>query len=158
MKIHPYTEAHRDAVVDLSLRAWAPVFASLEQVLEPAVYADFYPDGWQASQKQSVEETCGSDETHVWVAEESGAVAGFVAVKLHSETFGEICMIAVDPIHQRKGIALKLTDFAVGWMKGRGATVAMVDTGGDPGHAPARRTYEKAGFRLLPVSRYFKKL
>jgi hypothetical protein len=34
-------------------------------------------------------------------------------------------------------------------------SVAMVETGGDPGHAPARRTYEKAGFGLFPTARYF---
>jgi hypothetical protein len=33
--------------------------------------------------------------------------------------------------------------------------VAMVETGGDPGHAAARRTYEKAGCVLSPVARYF---
>jgi hypothetical protein len=37
-------------------------------------------------------------------------------------------------------------------------TVAMVETGGDSGHAPARRDYEKAGYTLLPVARYFKAL
>ena len=39
-----------------------------------------------------------------------------------------------------------------------GMTVAMVETGGDPGHAAARRTYQKAGFVLLPIARYFKNL
>jgi hypothetical protein len=34
----------------------------------------------------------------------------------------------------------------------------MVETGGDPGHAPARRTYEKAEFSLVPVARLFKAL
>jgi hypothetical protein len=34
----------------------------------------------------------------------------------------------------------------------------MVETGGDPGHAPARRTYESAGSRLFPIARYFNKL
>jgi hypothetical protein len=34
----------------------------------------------------------------------------------------------------------------------------MVETGGDPGHAPARRTYERSGFTLLPIARYFKNL
>jgi len=34
----------------------------------------------------------------------------------------------------------------------------MVKTGGDPGHAAARRTYEKAGCTLLPIARYFKPL
>ena len=35
---------------------------------------------------------------------------------------------------------------------------AVVETGGDPGHAAARRTYEKAGLVLLPIARYFKNL
>ncbi len=35
--------------------------------------------------------------------------------------------------------------------------VAMVETGGDPGHAAARRTYEKAVYVHLPtIARYFK--
>lgn len=34
-------------------------------------------------------------------------------------------------------------------------SVAMVETGGDPGHGPARRTYERAGFTAMPVARYF---
>jgi hypothetical protein len=29
----------------------------------------------------------------------------------------------------------------------------MVETGGDPGHAPARAVYDKAGFVQLPVVR-----
>ena len=36
-------------------------------------------------------------------------------------------------------------------------TTAMVETGGDPGHAPARSTYEAAGFRHFPV-KYFRKV
>ncbi|MEM7712190.1 MAG: GNAT family N-acetyltransferase, partial [Cyanobacteria bacterium P01_A01_bin.68] len=39
-----------------------------------------------------------------------------------------------------------------------GMSIAMVETAGDEGHAPARNTYEKAGFELFPVARYFKKL
>jgi RimJ/RimL family protein N-acetyltransferase len=34
----------------------------------------------------------------------------------------------------------------------------MVETGADPGHAPARAAYEKAGFELMPLARFFKKL
>ena len=48
----------------------------------------------------------------------------------------------------------RLTTFALDRMR----DVAMVETGGDPGHAPARRSYEKAGFTLLPIGRYFKAL
>lgn len=158
MQIEKYTDQHREAVVDLSLRAWAPVFVSLEQVFEPALYQEWYPNGWRPEQQKSVEETCGAPDANAWVALESGRVAGFVVVKLHTATYGEIYMIAVDPDLQRRGIAMKLTKFALDWMKEKGVTIAMVETGGDPGHGPARATYEKAGFGLFPVARYFKKL
>ena len=39
-------------------------------------------------------------------------------------------------------------------MRRRGITLATVATGGDPGHAPARRTYEKAGFTSFPQVLY----
>jgi len=158
VQIEPFTKTHEDDVVAMSLRAWAPVFASLEQVFEPAVYQDFHPKGWEAAQEESVRATVSSQDFHTWVAVEEGAVAGFVAVKFHSETFGEIYMIAVDPAYQRRGVAMQLTNFALEWLKNKGVTVTMVETGGDPGHGPARATYEKAGFRLFPVARYFKKL
>jgi GNAT superfamily N-acetyltransferase len=67
-------------------------------------------------------------------------------------------MIAVDPDFQRRRIAGALTEHSLAWLRQAGMTTVMVETGGDPGHAPARRTYESAGFRLLPVARYFKKL
>jgi len=158
MQIEPY-EAHQlDAVVDLSLRAWAPVFDSLEKVMDIEVYQHFYPD-WRVSQQKAVEDVCAARDTNVWVAMDGGSTAGFVAVKLHTEDkMGEIYMIAVDPDFQGRGIGSALTKFALDWMKDAGMSVAMVETGGDPGHAPARRTYEKLGFGLLSIARYFKKL
>jgi hypothetical protein len=43
-------------------------------------------------------------------------------------------------------------------MKKSGMSIAMVETGGDRGHGPARGLYAHAGFRALPLARYFKKL
>jgi ribosomal protein S18 acetylase RimI-like enzyme len=142
-------------VVDLSLRAWAPVFASVEAALRGSgVFELQYPDGWVPAQRSAVEHAC--DALRVWVAEVEGAVAGFVAVQLHGEDrMGEIHMIAVDPARQRRGVGGALTRHALGWMGERGMTTAMVETGGDPGHAPARAAYESAGFTLFPVARYF---
>jgi GNAT superfamily N-acetyltransferase len=67
-------------------------------------------------------------------------------------------MLAVDPDHQGHGVGTALTGFATDWLRGAGMQVAMVETGGDSGHAPARRVYEKADYRPLPVIRYFKAL
>jgi GNAT superfamily N-acetyltransferase len=158
-RIEPYKPGHLDAIVGLSLRAWAPVFASLQRVFDPEVYQVFYPDTWSVSQQQAVEAVCAAEDTHVWVALDDGSPVGFVAVKLHeADSMGEIYMVAVDPDQQGRGIASDLIAFALDWMKDAGMAIAMVETGGDPGHAPARHTYEKIGFGLFPVARYFKKL
>jgi ribosomal protein S18 acetylase RimI-like enzyme len=158
VQIEPYDPAHVDAVVRLSLRAWSPVFDSLKTELAPEVWQSFYPEGWRTSQEKSVRDTCANADMKVWVAIEAGIVAGFVAVRFHESKLGEIYMIAVDPDYQRRGIAMTLTDFAVARMKEAGMEIAMVETGGDPGHAPARAAYEKAKFRALPLARYFRKL
>lgn len=159
MQIQPYETSHLDSVFQLSLRAWAPVFSSMRTVMNPDVYQEFYPDGWRKSQQKVVADACAADDIHVWVATADNLIIGFVAVKLHAENkMGEIYLIAVDPNHQRRGVATALTDFALSWMKSDGMSFAMVETGGDAGHEPARRTYEKSGFDLFPIARYFKKL
>jgi ribosomal protein S18 acetylase RimI-like enzyme len=146
-------------VVDLSLRAWAPVFASLEQVLGSEVFKRMHPD-WREDQQRAVEDVCTAKRERVWVAEVDGTVAGFVAIELHhpERSMGEISMLAVDPDYQSGGIGTALTEFALERLEEAGMKVAMVETGGDPGHAAARRTYEKAGYVLLPIARYFKNL
>ena len=159
MQIQPFAQAHLDAVVQLSLRAWEPVFDSIYRTMGEDVYGVFYPDGWRVSQEKAVTDVCTAEDTHVWVAMEAELAVGFVAVKLYSaDGMGEIYMVAVDPDFQGQGIGRALTEFALEWMREAGMAIAMVETGGDPGHAPARRTYEKAGFTLWPVARYFKKL
>jgi ribosomal protein S18 acetylase RimI-like enzyme len=158
MRISPYTPEHREAVIDLSLRAWAPVFASLEREMAPEVWAAFYPKGWEEVQRASVAAACDAKDLVVSVALDGERVLGFVAVRIHDALMGEIYMIATDPGAQRRGVARALTEHALAFMRSKGNTIAMVETGGDPGHAPARATYESAGFRNLPLARYFRKI
>ncbi|MDJ0773499.1 MAG: GNAT family N-acetyltransferase [Mastigocoleus sp. MO_167.B18] len=159
MCIEPYDPLHLDAVIRLSLRAWTPVFDSIQKAMNADVYQTFYPDNWRVSQQKAVKDVCAAEDTNVWVAIDAGATVGFVAVKLHSEdSMGEIYMVAVDPDFQGRGIGSALIEFALDRMKDAGMSIAMVETGGDPGHAPARHTYEKSGFELWSVAKYFKKL
>ncbi|MFP4271042.1 MAG: GNAT family N-acetyltransferase [Alphaproteobacteria bacterium] len=163
LRIAPFEPHRLDAVVGPSLRAWAPVFASLYRALPPAIVRAFYPegwpDGWKVRQRAAVEAVAGDGEHRLWVALIDDAVAGFVAVRTHAaESLGEITMLAVDPAYQRRGIGGALTRFALARMRAAGLAVAMVETGGDDGHAPARRTYAGAGFTLWPVARYFREL
>jgi GNAT superfamily N-acetyltransferase len=159
MQIEPYKAEQLDAIIRLSLRAWTPVFESIQNVMDLDVYQKLYPDDWRVSQQAAVEAVCTAEDIHVWVALDDSSITGFVAAKLDAETrMGEIYMVAVDPDVQGRGTGSALIEFALDWMKEAGMSIAMVETGGDPGHAPARRTYEKLGFGLLPIARYFKKL
>jgi GNAT superfamily N-acetyltransferase len=153
--IREYRPQDAEPVVALSLRAWAPVFASLEQVLGREIFVRLHGD-WRPYQERAVREVLADPAVQVWVAEAGRGVVAFVAATRHAERLlGEITMLAVDPDEQDQGIGTALTGWATDWLRASGMRVAMVGTGGDPGHAPARRVYEKAGYTPLPIARYF---
>jgi len=131
----------------------------LERVLGSEIFRRLLPD-WREDQRRAVEEVLAAKKGRVWVAEVGASVVGFVSVEIFDpkRSMGEISILAVDPDHQGGGIGTALTEFALERLKDAGMMVAMVETGGDPGHAAARRTYEKAGYTLLPIARYFKNL
>lgn len=151
--IRPLTPKDVPHVVELSLRAWAPNFAVLREVLGPTIFDRMHPD-WRVDQQRDVEAAC--NDMTVWVADASGRPVGFVAVVLHPEhDEGHIHMLAVAPDFHDRGIGTTLTEHAVAWIKDAGMGIAVVETGGDAGHAAARHTYEKVGFTPLPAARYF---
>jgi ribosomal protein S18 acetylase RimI-like enzyme len=146
------------AVERLALAAWAPVFRSFKRVLGAEIYARLYPD-WRASQKADVERVCTEEKYTVWVAEAEGQVAGYVAYTTDAETkVGEVYMLAVDPGRQRRGLGTRLNALALDRLREAGMELAQVSTGGDPGHEPARRSYEKAGYTAFPTVWYFQLL
>lgn len=156
--IRPMRDDDLDAIVQLSLLAWAPVFASFKQVLGPTIYDRLYPD-WRKSQREGVEKACRDGKNTVWVAEVDENVVGFLAYQLdHEKKEGEVYLLAVHPDYQNRGIGTDLNRFALEKMRESGMQLAVVGTGGDPGHAPARRSYEKAGYTPLPLVRYYKAL
>ena len=98
-------------------------------------------------------------KTSVWIARSEEKTVGYIGIRIHPEDMmGEIYIIAVDPDHQGRGAASMLMRFAFDEIKRAGMKMVMVETGGDPGHAPARRAYEAIGFERWPVARYFKQL
>jgi ribosomal protein S18 acetylase RimI-like enzyme len=157
--IRSYRAADAPQVVDLSLRAWAPVHDSMRGVMGSEIFERLYGDDWRAHQRKEVDDVLADPEMEIWVADVDGTVVGFVAAVLKlDEHLGEIFMLAVDPGSQNRGLGTRLTDLATDWVREAGVPVALVSTGGDAGHAPARRTYEKAGYTQFPSVSYFKAL
>jgi lincosamide nucleotidyltransferase A/C/D/E len=160
VQIRPSRAADRDAVVELSLRAWAPNYASMEAVLGDELSRRLHGEDWRAYQARSVIEAVTESANHSWVADRHGRICGFVvaAVVDPGRGLGEIAMLAVDPAAQGHGVGRALTDHATDWLRAVGMRVAMIGTGGDAGHAAARRLYERAGYSPMPMARYFKAL
>ena len=157
VRIRSFVAGDADKIVALSLRAWEPVFDSLRSVLGHRLFAELRGVDWRPGQAAAVRTTLEDATVQTWVAEIDGEVGGFVSAKHEpDDKMGEIVMVAVDPEYQRRGIAAELTEAAATWIAEQGASVIMVETGGDAGHTAARATYESAGFTALPVARYFR--
>jgi GNAT superfamily N-acetyltransferase len=157
--ITPFTTKHHTHILSLSMRAWTPVFAQIRQAVQPYVYENFYPQGWDVRQSADIDAFLCAEGERAWVALLDDRVVGWVGVRLHEDDkMGEVYILAVDPGEQRKGIATALLDRAHAFMREAGMAMVMVETGDDDGHIASRATYERAGFVRWPVARYFKEL
>lgn len=155
--IRSATSADVEAVVDLSLLAWEPIFVSFEAILGARITAQIYRPDPRTAQAVYVRKACQEEDVDVFVAVDAdGHVAGFIALRVNADaTTGEIDLIAVHPHYQRRGHARSLMDYAITRFRDRGIPLVNVGTGGDPGHAPARALYEAAGFTGLPLVNYY---
>lgn len=160
VELRTYQESDLEAIVEFSLRAWAPVFEALRNVLGEAMFARLHNPAWTTVQAEAIRSSCTSDEHDVLVAVVDGRPVGFATVALNAfhEGMGVVDMIAVDPAYQQRGIARQLMNRCAEHMQANGMDIAAVGTGGDSGHAPARALYEALGYTPLPGVRYLKLL
>jgi GNAT superfamily N-acetyltransferase len=140
--------------------AFAPVFASFRSMLGAEIYELAQRRDDEAQEGLLASLLPAESGFKLFVAEAREIVVGFVSIRLnHETTVGEVGLNAVDPAHGGKGFGTALYDFAVTQLKEGGMKVAMVGTGGDPSHAPARRAYRKAGFNVeIPSVWMYRKL
>lgn len=84
-RIRNYGDDDLEAIVALSLRAWEPVFASLEHALGAELFKRLRGD-WRQGQSAAVYQILGGGAARVWIAEAQGQLAGFVAAAPHPES------------------------------------------------------------------------
>jgi GNAT superfamily N-acetyltransferase len=145
--IRPYAAADIERLQEIRAAAFAPVFASFRALVGEDIAGVAFAEA-DAEQAQLLAGLCAAhSKDHVFVGDEDGALAGFVTYSLDEKNeVGEIGLNAVHPDYAGRGIGTRLVDFAIAQMRDAGMQIASVGTGGDASHAPARRTYEKAGF------------
>ena len=158
--IRTYAPADLPALQAVRAAAFAPVFASFRSIVGPDIAALGLATSEQ-EQADLLNSIASPDSGHaIAVAETAGTIAGFVSWKPDiAPGIGEITLNAVHPDHGGKGIGTALYAHALAALKSAGMKLATVGTGGDPSHAPARRTYEKVGFSVhIPSIYMYRKL
>lgn len=98
----------------------------------------------------------GEDDVVIFVAEQEGAVVGYVYAGLEPQSWKElreaagfIHDVVVDAKGRRTGIATALVEAAAAWLKERGAPRVMLWTA-EPNDA-AQRLFERLGFRRTMI-------
>lgn len=158
INIRPLSEQDRDPLIEMVWLAFEPIFHSFKQMMGDEVYAVVYPD-WKATQREMIEGFYKDEKWQAYIAEFDGIVAGLVVYVLNRDSkIGEVELLMVHPDYQSRGIGTALNAFALQKLKEGGMAVAVVGTGGDPSHAAARRSYERAGYTAFPQVWYHKKL
>ncbi len=158
--IREFRQDDLDTILDIAVAAWQPVFESSRNIIGDELFEITYPAP-NARKRSSVTKACNeNDPTLVWIAEQDDEIAGFITVILNHKTLvAEIGNNAVSLSNQWAGIGTQMYEFVLNEMKQAGMKSAVVTTGGDDAHAPARRAYEKAGFSgQVPSVEYHIKL
>ena len=159
--IRPLQAEDAEAVAQIAVAAWEPIFAHFRSVMGDEMFAICYPDGYEVVKAAQVRSACrGEGGALVAVAEVGGRVVGFISYyPRRTATVAEIGNNAVHPDWQGRGIGPRMYEHAFQTLREMGIRAVRVRTGGDPSHAPARRAYEKAGFGTsLPEVEYYRLL
>ena len=148
-QIRLVTDVDVDACVQFGVEAFRSVYASFEGLYGPDLFPRIEPE-WEESQTSYIRCAITDRDDETWVYDLDGRPAGFVVLKMDDHGIADIDLLAVDPNLQGRGIATTLNQFAFDRSQEASMAHVVVATADDPGHAPARRSYEHAGF--VPMS------
>jgi ribosomal protein S18 acetylase RimI-like enzyme len=146
--IGPADADEMGAICEIAKVAWEPIHDAMIDMVGEEIH-DATAQDWRSRKAEQIQ---GHYERHPeWVlaVREGEEVAGFVTFRLDADrAIGTIGNNAVGSGYQGQGIATAMYRYVLDLFKREGMMFAAVTTGLDPGHAPARRAYEKAGFDL----------
>lgn len=142
---------------ELTILGFEPIFESFSKILSEQMFPVVYPD-WRQLHRDHVQNFFDSEKSELVVATIEDEIAGLLAYQCKEDFTGEVEFLVVHPAYQQRGVATNLNEYALDKLREAGMKVAVVGTGGDESHAPARRAYEKLGYVALPNVWYFKSL
>ena len=152
IEIVPARPEHVADCVRISLEVYEGIHEVYRELLGAEIH-DNVMKNWREEKAASIERQQLADNAYVALLD--GKVVGFAGFRMEGDV-GILTNNAVDQNYRGNGIAGLLYNHALAQLKAKGVRFVKVVTGGDEGHGPARRAYEKAGFKkYLPSVTYY---
>ncbi|MFH2067986.1 MAG: GNAT family N-acetyltransferase [Candidatus Omnitrophota bacterium] len=146
LKIRLGTEADLDRVSEIVKKIWGMGGDSLLEQRFGIIGNKPWQEWTSADILKYIREKMG----FFLAAELKGKVVGFATYRLDQDRkIGTVGYNGVDPDYGGKGIGTKLVEKTLNRMRKNGIVYARVITGLNEGHKPARKMYEKIGFKPL---------
>ncbi len=154
IKIINPSEEFIEAAAEIAAQAWVGIRKVNREILGEDIYKLLHND-WQEAKKNTVRNALKEGKGFIALCDNK--VLGFTTYQIKEDLkIGEILNNAVSPDARGLGIAGLLNSALIKLFKEKGCIAAMVSTGLDEGHAPARKAYEKLGFKKnLPQVEYY---
>ena len=158
MNMREYRNEDLAEVMKISDIAWEPICRMSRNSLGDAIANILKPEGDAKYKGLQVKAQIESGQYGIAVCEHDGQIIGFITWRIVGR-IGEICNNAARPETGLKGIGQTMYRFVMDEFRKAGVKVVWVTTGLDWAHAPARRAYERAGFKKhLDSTTYYMEL
>ena len=145
--IRNYAESDYETLVSIANRAWAKIFEGYRGQMGNEIFSLLYLNPAQSKALQ-IRKHVEAHPDWCYVAERNGKIVGFITFALVREIgLGVISNNASDSDSGEKGVGQEMYAAVLERFRAEGMRLAQVTTGLDEAHAPARRAYERAGFR-----------
>ena len=144
VSIRRAVEADRETLVELIVQGFADVTVHRWREEQYGVIGGRTWDEWKADDMRTI------DVNFVVIAEADGKAVGFATFHVNDVTsIGTVGNNAVLPEYRGRGIGGKLHARVLELIEGAGMEFAQVSTGLEDHYEPARRMYERQGFKPL---------
>ena len=153
-----YRASDLEKVMEIANKAWRPIRKMGREALGDSIADLMNPLGDDVSKGLQVQDQIDSGKYGIALCEHEGEVVGFVTWAING-IWGEICNNGALTETGLKGIGQTMYKYVMEEFKQKGVKVVKVTTGLDWAHAPARRAYERAGFKKhLDSTTYYMEL
>ncbi len=147
---------------EITVICYTAIHESWVEMQSESIYEVLQTPGvtWQERKIKQNHDLYAEHPEWVWVLEQDAEIIGFVTFKIDFEHhFGLIENNGILPQYAGNGLGRFMYRYVLDYFRKQGLKVAIVETGLDDPHIPARRAYEAVGFdRSAPITLYWQDL